>query len=120
VANDPALAEALPAVLLARGRADWERELTAKGVTSVAVPTGPVAARFLADDEDRAAGYVAEVYHPTLAEHPRLAPTARYSRSTSQALGGVSCDAHTDAVLTELGYAETEIADLRTREVIGP
>ena len=56
--------------------------------------------------------------HPTFDEHPRLAPTVRFSRSTTQAGAGQLKGAHTDAILAELGYGDAAIADLRAKEVV--
>jgi crotonobetainyl-CoA:carnitine CoA-transferase CaiB-like acyl-CoA transferase len=43
----------------------------------------------------------------------------RFSRSVTQAKPGVLAGSATDAVLRELGYADGDIADLRSRQVVG-
>jgi crotonobetainyl-CoA:carnitine CoA-transferase CaiB-like acyl-CoA transferase len=71
------------------------------------------------DGFGRASGYVADVTHPTFDSHPRLAPVVRFSRSATQAKPGVLAGCATDAVLAELGYRDAEVADLRSRQIVG-
>ena len=78
----------------------------------------PLEAVMLSEDFGRASGYIADVVHPTFDEHPRLAPTVRFSRSSTQALAGQLKGAHTDSILDELGYDEAARADLREREIV--
>ena len=78
----------------------------------------PLESVMLSDEFGRASGYIADVVHPTFDEHPRLAPTVRFSRSATQARAGQLKGAHTDTVLEELGYDAATRADLREREIV--
>jgi crotonobetainyl-CoA:carnitine CoA-transferase CaiB-like acyl-CoA transferase len=118
VANDAALVDVLTAVFATRSSADWERDLLAADCACVAVTMDPLESVMLSEDFGRASGYIADVVHPTFDEHPRLAPTVRFSRSTTQAGAGQLKGAHTDAILEELGYDEAARADLRDREIV--
>jgi len=99
--------------------AEWEAELLPKGIACVAVTTVPIESMMFDDAFGRSSGYVADVNHPILEDHPRLAPYIRFSRSQTQALPGVLNGQHTDAILHELGSSSEEIADLRQRGVVG-
>ena len=101
-----------------RPKAEWERDLLAADCACVAVVLDPLESVMLSEDFGRASGYIADVVHPTFDEHPRLAPTVRFSRSATQAGAGQLKGAHTDAILEELGYDEAARADLRDREVV--
>jgi crotonobetainyl-CoA:carnitine CoA-transferase CaiB-like acyl-CoA transferase len=117
-ANDAALAEELARVMLTRSAQEWEDALLAVDVTCVSV-TEEVASAYLYNEAfGRASGYVADVVHPTLGEHPRLAPFLTFSRSATQTGAGCLLGQHTDAVLTELGRTPEEIARLRQSGVI--
>ncbi|MFM2070178.1 MAG: hypothetical protein RLZZ623_441, partial [Actinomycetota bacterium] len=71
------------------------------------------------DSFGRTSGYLVDVVHPILDEHPRLAPYIRFSRSLTQALPAVLNGQQTDLILQRLGLHDTEIADLRERKVVG-
>jgi crotonobetainyl-CoA:carnitine CoA-transferase CaiB-like acyl-CoA transferase len=118
VANDAALTEALATVFATRGKSDWERDLLAADCACVAVTMDPLEAVMLSEEFGRASGYIVDVVHPTFDEHPRLAPTVRFSRSLTQAGAGQLKGAHTDAILEELGYDESARADLRDRGIV--
>jgi len=118
VAHDAALVEVPTSVFATRSKAEWERDLLAADCACVAVAMEPLETVMLSEDFGRASGYIADVVHPTFDEHPRLAPTVRFSRSTTQAGAGQLKGAHTDAILEELGYDEAARADLRTREIV--
>jgi crotonobetainyl-CoA:carnitine CoA-transferase CaiB-like acyl-CoA transferase len=117
-ANDAALAEALARVILTRSAQEWEDDLLAVDVTCVSV-TEEVASAYMYNDVfGRASGYVADVVHPSLGEHPRLAPFLTFSRSATQTGAGCLLGQHTDTVLGELGRTPEEIAELRQSGVI--
>ena len=65
-----------------------------------------------------AADMLVEVEHPTFGEHVRLKPYIAFSRSETVAEPGSLAGQHTDAILKELGYTATAIADLRERKVV--
>jgi len=116
--HDAALAEVLAATFRTRTAADWERHLTGFDVACVEVDERPCELVLMADEAWRDAGLVVDVVHPTLDDHPRLAPLVRLSRSTPVAGAAPLLGQHTDAVLAEIGYPPARIADLRTRGII--
>jgi crotonobetainyl-CoA:carnitine CoA-transferase CaiB-like acyl-CoA transferase len=111
-------AAALQAVFGRRSAAEWEARLAAAGIGCVAVTESDVESVLMSDDFGRASGLVADVEHPMLGEHPRLAALQSFSRSQTCPGGGRVVGAHTAAVLAELGYDEHLIAELRDRKVI--
>jgi crotonobetainyl-CoA:carnitine CoA-transferase CaiB-like acyl-CoA transferase len=117
--NDDALTEALAGVFATGPKDVWERELLAAGVGCVAVTTESSEGLLMSDWFGRASGYVADVEHPVFDRHPRLAPVVRFSRSSTQAKPGVLAGSATDTVLAELGYDDSQIADLRSRQIVG-
>jgi crotonobetainyl-CoA:carnitine CoA-transferase CaiB-like acyl-CoA transferase len=74
----------------------------------------------LFNDIGASCGVVAEVTHPTLGDYPRCTPMVKFSRSGGVAGPAPLCGAQTDVVLTELGYSQERIAELRSSGVIGP
>jgi crotonobetainyl-CoA:carnitine CoA-transferase CaiB-like acyl-CoA transferase len=94
-------------------------QLLAAGVGCVAVTTGAIEDVLQSDDFGHTNGFVVDVEHPVFEVHPRLAPLVRFSRSATQAKGGVLAGNATDAVLGEIGYTPAEIDDLRARKIIG-
>ena len=73
----------------------------------------------LDDSFGRASGWVTDVEHPMLGEHPRLTPLVSLSRSGGAPAPGCSIGEQTDQVLAWLGYDAARIADLRDRQVVG-
>ena len=116
--NDAALAEMLAEVFTRRTKGEWEHDLLAAGVGCVAVATVEIEEVYLSEDFGRASDYVVDVVHPTFDDHPRLAPLARFSRSSTRALPGVLAGAHTDSILAELGRSASTIADLHERKIV--
>jgi crotonobetainyl-CoA:carnitine CoA-transferase CaiB-like acyl-CoA transferase len=57
--------------------------------------------------------------HPTLEEVPRTRALVTLSRAEETLRPGTLCGEYTDAILTELGYDDDRIADMRSRGVIG-
>lgn len=113
-----ALIGVLQDVLRRKGATEWERELLPQKVGCVAVHTGLIEEQLFSDEFGAASGYTVGVTHPTFDDHLRLAPYVRFSRSATQALPGVLCGQHTDAILSELGRSEADIAELRARNVV--
>jgi crotonobetainyl-CoA:carnitine CoA-transferase CaiB-like acyl-CoA transferase len=120
-ADDSALADALSAIFKTRPASDWERELTARDVACVEVAeTSPEGAMMDGDDcLGREMGIIVDMEHPVIGEYPRLTPLAAMSRSAGVTGGAPLLGEHTDAVLAELGRTPEQIADLRTRGVVG-
>jgi crotonobetainyl-CoA:carnitine CoA-transferase CaiB-like acyl-CoA transferase len=120
VAHDAELAEVLSGVFLTQAARDWETELCAVDVGCLEVRPGSPDVQLFADGGlGRTNGWIADVEHPTIGEHPRLAPLVAFSRSSTVVKPSALCGAHTDAVLGELGYDASRIAELRDAGVIG-
>jgi crotonobetainyl-CoA:carnitine CoA-transferase CaiB-like acyl-CoA transferase len=84
----------------------------------VAVTTTTIETALWSDEFGRASNYLADVEHPVFGDHPRMAALVRFSRSTTQAKPGVLLGSHTDAILSELGKSERQIADLKERKIV--
>jgi len=116
VANEAALRPLIAPVLLRRTRGEWIRELTAAGVPCGAVRT---VAEALSDPQVAARHMIEEVEHAVLGSMKvlgtpiKLSDTGPSIRSAPPVLGQ-----HTDAVLGELGLGASDIAGLRSRNVI--
>ena len=117
--DDDALAEALAAMFRARTAEEWETDLLAHDVGCLRVRRGAPDRQIYAEGGiGEVKGWITEVEHPVIGTHPRLAPLVGFSRSTTLAKPGALCGAHTEAVLTELGYDADRIDALRTAGVI--
>jgi crotonobetainyl-CoA:carnitine CoA-transferase CaiB-like acyl-CoA transferase len=116
--HDEVLIEALTPVFATKTKVEWEAELTAQDVGCVEVVESN-SELVLQTDPYFEAGYAVEAYSPIFEEHRRLAPLCRFSRSRSKAEAGCTIGQHTDAVLREIGLDDVQIADLRSREIIG-
>ncbi|BBX17023.1 CoA transferase [Mycolicibacterium duvalii] len=116
--HDQALIDALTPVFATKPASEWERELSSQDVGCVEV-TERNSEFVLQTDPFFEAGYAVEAHSPIFAEHRRLAPLCRFSRSQTKADAGCTIGQHTDAVLREVGVDDDRIAALRTAEVIG-
>jgi crotonobetainyl-CoA:carnitine CoA-transferase CaiB-like acyl-CoA transferase len=116
--DDDKLAAALAERFASRPADDWERELTALDVACVAVSTDPLDG-ILFSDLGKSLGFVVETTHATIGDYPRCTPMVEFSRSGGVAGPAPLCGAHTDAVLTELGYSAERIDALRSAGVLG-
>jgi len=114
--NRDALNAAIEAITRTRASAEWIKRLN-----EVGVPCGPIYRidEVFADPQVRHIGIAAPVTHPRLGGIELVGQAIQMSRtnweirSTTPELGE-----HTDMVLKELGYGDSEIADLRARKII--
>ena len=118
IASASALVEVLSDIFVTRSASEWELFLTARDVGCVEV-VQESAEWHMQTDEFYAAGYTVLADSPVFDEHRRLAPLSQFSRSRVKADGGCMLGDHTDALLSEIGYDRTGIADLRNRGVVG-
>lgn len=119
VAHDAELTDVLIGVFRTQTARDWEVELCAVDVGCLEVRPGSPDVQLFADGGmGRANGWIADVEHPTIGVHPRLAPLVDFSRSSTVVKPSALCGAHTDAVLAELGYDAERITGLRDAGVI--
>jgi crotonobetainyl-CoA:carnitine CoA-transferase CaiB-like acyl-CoA transferase len=116
--RDTELAKTLEGIFATRPAAEWEDLLSSADLGCVRVHEGSPQALMLTD-EQLSTAYTATATSPVYDEHPRLKPLVSFSRSQTRTLGFQSLGDSNDAVLTELGFAGEQIADLRARKVIG-
>jgi crotonobetainyl-CoA:carnitine CoA-transferase CaiB-like acyl-CoA transferase len=116
-ANDAELAAVLQAAFEARGKADWEAELSARDVGCVAVAERS-SGIMLQGDDCFEAGYSVESHSPVFDQHRRLAPLHGFSRSLTKADGGCTLGQHTRAIMREIGLDDEAIDRLEADRVI--
>lgn len=118
VAHDDELAARLAETFLTQTAEQWEEQLLARDVGCLRVRPGPPDRHLFAHGLGEAKGWITEVPHPTFGTAPRLMPLVDFSRSTTVVGSSALCGAHTDAVLTELGFDADRIDALRAAGVI--
>ena len=115
--NIDARLELTQSVLSQRSAADWLDRLETAGV-----PCAPVLTRSQVIDHPQivAGGVVVENDHPQAGRLRQSRNAARFSTSPAeQRRGAPQLGEHCDEILAEAGFAQAEIADLRTSGVIG-
>ncbi len=116
--NSAALEAVLAGIFATRKKDEWEALLTTQDVGCVAVAQETAEWR-MQTDEFHDGGYTATAVSPVFDEHRRLAPLNRFSRSAVKADAGCTLGEHTDALLGEIGYGASQIAELRSKSVVG-
>jgi crotonobetainyl-CoA:carnitine CoA-transferase CaiB-like acyl-CoA transferase len=117
--HDDDLAELLATTFLAQPASAWEEQLLARDVGCVAVRAGSPDRQMFAEGGIGATkGWITEMAHPTFGTAPRLMPLVDFSRSTTVVRPSALCGAHTDAVLSGLGYDDDRIAALRRDGIV--
>src|SRR5258706_8444054 len=114
--NRAKLNAAINDALKARPSAEWVEKLNAAGV-----PCGPIYAvdQVFADPQVRHLGAAAEVDHPRLRRFKVVNQAARLSRTpATMKSANPDIGQHTDEILGELGFDNSQISELRQRGVV--
>ena len=84
------------------------------------IPCGPILSmKEIAEDEGlRATGTVVEVDHPTRGRYLSVGNPIKMSDSKTEVTRSPLLGEHTEEVLTQLGYSQSDIATLREARVI--
>ena len=114
--NRARLNEVLNQALKARSSEEWVEKLNAAGV-----PCGPIYSvdQVFADPQVQHLHAAVEVEHPKLGRFKVVNQAVKLSRTpSSMAAATPETGQHTDEILREIGYSESDIRGLRERRVI--
>jgi formyl-CoA transferase len=114
--NRKALNAAIEKITIQRSSAEWIERLNDAGV-----PTGPIYSidQVFADPQVEHLGIAQRVEHGTLGALDLVGQAVTLSRTPSRLVSASpEPGEHSDAILRELGYADTDIAGLRQRKVV--
>jgi formyl-CoA transferase len=114
--NRKALNAAIEKITSQRDSAEWIERLNDAGV-----PTGPIYSidQVFADPQVEHLGIAQRVEHGTLGALDLVGQAVTLSRTPSKLVSASpEPGEHSDAILRELGYADTDIAGLRQRKVV--
>jgi len=115
--HDQLLVQRLCAIFTQQSAADWQKQLLAVDVGCIeCVQAGPetIYVGTLAEEH----GWLATVEHPMIGAYPRLSPYAGFSRSRTVATAGGTKGQHTRAIMEEIGFDESAIADYAERGIV--
>ena len=118
LANDEALSQELGAVLAGRDALEWEALLTSVDVACVKVEDRGMFHFHDEDEHIRANGFTTEVEHGRWGRFWRYSPLVRFSGMEGKAGPGILKGQHTRPILSDLGYDDGAIADLRTNGIV--
>ena len=116
--NDSALAEELARVFATKEPLEWEALLTSADVACVKAEDRGMYYFYNEDEHVRENGFITEVEAARLGKFWRYSPLLSFSRTSGKAGPGVLKGEHTQAILSELGYGEEAIRDLKDRGVV--
>jgi crotonobetainyl-CoA:carnitine CoA-transferase CaiB-like acyl-CoA transferase len=117
-ADDAALVTALQDIFATRDATEWEAMLVPAGVACVAAFGASHSEFTCTDPVLRETGLVVEVEHPKFGAILRAAPPVTFSETPGRVAPSCLLGEHTEAILSELGYASDQIDDLVDRRVV--
>ena len=117
-ANDESLANELASIFREGLALEWEGLLTGAGVGCVQTEDRGIYFFFAEDEHVAKNGLTVEVHHPIFGDIWRYAPILEFSETPCVAGAGILRGQHTIPILTELGFAESEVHDMRSRGVL--
>ena len=116
--HDDALAEELAAVFAERRALDWEKTLTSLDVACVKAEDRGMFHFYDEDPHVRENAFTTEVNSARWGTFWRYSPLLRFSNMEGRAGPGILKGEHTQQILSEMGYAEAEITDMRARGIV--
>jgi crotonobetainyl-CoA:carnitine CoA-transferase CaiB-like acyl-CoA transferase len=117
-AHDDELVEELTRCFATRSASDWESLLVPRGVGVVEVFEGSMADFTNTDPVLVETGLVTYVDHPLFGTVLRHAVPVSFSEMRGRVAPSPLLGQHTDAILTELGYTDEEIVQLKADNVV--
>ena len=116
--HDDALAKELAAVFAERRALDWEKTLTSLDVACVKAEDRGMFHFYDEDPHVRENAFTTEVNSTRWGTFWRYSPLLRFSNMEGRAGPGILKGEHTQQILSEMGYAKTEITDMRARGIV--
>ena len=117
-ANGESLARALSDLFRTKAASEWERLVGSQGLGCV-VADGPSTVPFLLQDQHiKENKWMIPATHKRFKNYLRHGPMVEFSRSKCDLRGAVMGGEHTEAILKELGYNESQIQSLTEDKVV--
>jgi formyl-CoA transferase len=117
--NDDQLIGQLAPIFKTRSADDWEDYLLKRDIMCVRADKPGVDDFFLSDPAVKENGFSAAVNHPILGKSVRVGPPSRFSLTPSRAEPPVLFGQNTQAIMADLGYSKTAIAELKAKGIVG-
>jgi crotonobetainyl-CoA:carnitine CoA-transferase CaiB-like acyl-CoA transferase len=117
--NDTELANILQEVFNNKTAAEWETALSAANVGCVEVEESGMYSFYGQDGHVTQNGFVRTVSTDRLGEFWRYGPMVNLSRTPSRVGVGPIRGQHTRSILSEIGYSDSDIDDLYTKQIVG-
>jgi crotonobetainyl-CoA:carnitine CoA-transferase CaiB-like acyl-CoA transferase len=116
--NADALTIALSSLFLAKSAEEWEADLGSAGIACVQADAATPGQFYALSEHMDLNVFVPTVQHERFGKIKRWGPIVTVNGSAEQYLPGVLAGEHTNRLLSELGFTEAAITDLRHRNVV--